>query len=108
MSLAHCCPAPGRKRGARAPSGGPPRLPTGGGLGIEGLPAAREQPAAGAPLELTAEELSLERADAWLAAAAAGELRQRITLGPRAASAAAGERSRIITYNLFAAYLGTP
>lgn len=63
-----------------------------------------------APLELTAEELmDLERADAWLAAAAAGELRQRNTLhGPRAASAAASERSRIITYNVFAAHLGTP
>ncbi|WP_225625776.1 hypothetical protein [Streptomyces werraensis] len=62
------------------------------------------------PLELTAEELiDLERADARLAAAAAGELRQRNTLhGPRAASAAASERSRSITYNVFAAYVGTP
>ncbi|WP_369153703.1 hypothetical protein [Streptomyces sp. R17] len=38
-----------------------------------------------------------------------GKLRQRNTLlGPRPASTAAGERSRIITYNLFTAYLGTP
>ncbi|GAA3493847.1 hypothetical protein GCM10019016_009460 [Streptomyces prasinosporus] len=49
------------------------------------------------------------QAPAHLAAAVAGELRQRYALlGPRAVSAAASERSRIITYNVFAAYLGTP
>lgn len=64
----------------------------------------------GTPPDLSAADLmELERADAWLAAAAAGELRQRNTLrGPRADSAEASQRSRIITYNTFAAHVGTP
>jgi site-specific recombinase XerD len=62
------------------------------------------------PRDLAAADLmDLERADAWLAAAAAGELRQRNTLhGPRADSSEAAQRSRVITYNVFAAHLGTP
>jgi integrase len=64
----------------------------------------------GTPHDLAAADLmELERADAWLEAAAAGELRRRNTLhGPRAEASDAAQRSRIITYNVFAAYLGTP
>ncbi|MGW1067401.1 hypothetical protein ACWD4F_23140 [Streptomyces aureus] len=64
----------------------------------------------GTPHDLAAADLmDLERADAWLEAAAAGDLRQRNTLhGPNAESSDAAQRSRIITYNVFAAYLGTP
>jgi site-specific recombinase XerD len=64
----------------------------------------------GTPADLSAEDLmELERADAWLADAAAGHTRQRNTLrGPRATSAEASQRSRTITYNTFATFLGTP
>ncbi|MEU5181105.1 hypothetical protein AB0G49_13745 [Streptomyces longwoodensis] len=64
----------------------------------------------GTPPDLAAADLmDLERADAWLAAAAAGELRKRNTLrGPAAESSEAAQRSRTITYNAFAAHLRTP
>ncbi|MER7761526.1 hypothetical protein [Streptomyces sp. NPDC097619] len=64
----------------------------------------------GTPAGLTAAELmELPRADAWLEDAAAGRTRQRNTLrGPDTPSADATERSRIITYNVFAEFLGTP
>jgi hypothetical protein len=53
--------------------------------------------------------MDLEHADAWLTAGDAGELRQRNTLrGSHATSAEASHRSRVITYNVFAAHLGTP
>ncbi|MFI8265326.1 hypothetical protein [Streptomyces sp. NPDC085665] len=57
---------------------------------------------------LTADELmELHRAGAWLAAAAAGQTRRRNTLvGPDAAAANNSQRSRIQTWNGFAAYLG--
>ncbi|WP_234343145.1 DUF4158 domain-containing protein [Streptomyces fulvoviolaceus] len=60
-------------------------------------PHAQNTP--GTPADLTATDLmELERADAWLAAAAVGELRQRNTLhGPAADSAEASQRSRLIT-----------
>ncbi|MFI9052438.1 hypothetical protein [Streptomyces sp. NPDC053427] len=69
------------------------------------------QNAEAAPLAaLSAEELmELPRADAWLEDAAAGRTRRRNTLsGPNARSADATTRVRIITYNVFAEYLGTP
>ncbi|MER7937880.1 MULTISPECIES: hypothetical protein [unclassified Streptomyces] len=68
------------------------------------LPTAEERAA------LTSETLmDLEHADAWLTAGDAGKLRQRNTLrGPHATSAEASHRSRVITYNVFAAHLGTP
>ncbi|MEU9925108.1 hypothetical protein AB0H51_28135 [Streptomyces griseoluteus] len=64
----------------------------------------------GTPPDLAAADLmELDRADAWLAAAAAGELRQRNTLrGPNAEASEAAQRSRIITYNAFADFLRTP
>ncbi|MGC4950956.1 hypothetical protein ACLQ2N_32790 [Streptomyces sp. DT224] len=69
------------------------------------------QNAEAAPLaSLSAEELmELPRAHAWLEDAAAGRTRRRNTLsGPNARSAAATNRVRIITYNVFAEYLGSP
>ncbi|TXS19692.1 MULTISPECIES: hypothetical protein [unclassified Streptomyces] len=49
------------------------------------------------------------RADAWLAAAAAGETRRRNTLtGPDAAAAGNSQRARIQTWNSFAEHLGLP
>ncbi|MFD0352936.1 hypothetical protein ACFVHW_04190 [Streptomyces sp. NPDC127110] len=64
----------------------------------------------GTPANLTAAQLmELPRAHAWLQDAAAGRTRARNTLhGPTAPSADATNRSRIITYNLLAAYLRTP
>lgn len=54
-----------------------------------------------------AELMSLPRADAWLADAAAGRTRRRNTLlGPAAAAAGNSQRSRISTWNLFAEHLG--
>ncbi|MFF8702913.1 hypothetical protein ACF067_28040 [Streptomyces albidoflavus] len=68
------------------------------------------QNADGATTELTAGELmEAPRALAWLTDAAAGLTRRRSTLsGPSARSAAASDRVRIITFNTFAEYLGTP
>lgn len=65
---------------------------------------------AGTAAPLAADELmELPRAHAWLTDAAAGRTRRRNTLsGPNAPSAAATNRVRIITYNVFAEYLGTP
>ncbi|QKZ20294.1 hypothetical protein [Streptomyces chartreusis] len=64
----------------------------------------------GTPLDLTAEELTQpQRATAWYTAAEAGLTRQRNTLhGPQADAAQATQRSRAITYNLFAAWLDQP
>ncbi|MGW0562885.1 hypothetical protein ACWDZ4_20255 [Streptomyces sp. NPDC003016] len=64
----------------------------------------------GTPRDLSAEDLlALPRAHAWLEDARAGLTRQRNTLrGPHADSAEATTRSRVITYNMFAEYLGTP
>ncbi|WP_331763310.1 hypothetical protein [Streptomyces sp. NBC_01238] len=57
---------------------------------------------------LTTDELmDLVHADAWLAAAAAGETRRRNTLlGPDAAAAYNSQRARIQTWNAFAEHLG--
>ncbi|MFB8025958.1 MULTISPECIES: hypothetical protein [unclassified Streptomyces] len=68
------------------------------------------QNADGAPAGLTAEALmELPRAHAWLADAKAGLTRQRNTLrGPDAPSAEATDRTRVITYNMFAEHVGTP
>ncbi|WP_433860204.1 hypothetical protein [Streptomyces kronopolitis] len=68
------------------------------------------QNAEGARVTLSADELmELPRAHAWLEDAAAGRTRRRNTLsGPNARSAAASDRVRIITYNVFAEYLGAP
>ncbi|MFD3815165.1 hypothetical protein ACFWRZ_08865 [Streptomyces rubiginosohelvolus] len=56
-----------------------------------------------------AELMELPRAHAWLEDAAAGRTRRRNTLsGPSARASAATNRVRIITYNVFAEYLGTP
>ncbi|WP_331759007.1 hypothetical protein OH782_42320 (plasmid) [Streptomyces sp. NBC_01544] len=57
---------------------------------------------------LTTDELmDLVHADAWLAAAAAGETRRRNTLlGPDAAAAYNSQRARIQTWNSFSEYLG--
>ncbi|MEU1824149.1 hypothetical protein ABZ502_17195 [Streptomyces abikoensis] len=62
------------------------------------------------PLDLSAEELMQPaRAHAWYTDAAAGLTRQRNTLhGPHADASNATQRSRAITYNLFAAHLGLP
>ncbi|MFG2563291.1 hypothetical protein [Streptomyces sp. NPDC048496] len=59
---------------------------------------------------LTTDELmDLVHADAWLAAAAAGETRRRNTLlGPDAAAAYNSQRARIQTWNAFAEHLGLP
>ncbi|MGW0844300.1 hypothetical protein ACWD26_30005 [Streptomyces sp. NPDC002787] len=64
----------------------------------------------GAPPDLSAEELTEpERAHAWYNDAQAGLTRQRNTLhGPQADAAQATQRSRAITYNLFAAWLALP
>ncbi|MFJ3365813.1 hypothetical protein [Streptomyces anthocyanicus] len=64
----------------------------------------------GTPLALSAEQLmEPERAAAWYNDARAGLTRQRNTLrGPQAHAAQATQRSRAITYNLFAAWLGLP
>lgn len=61
-------------------------------------------------LEMSAEELmEPARAHAWYTDAAAGLTRQRNTLrGPRADAADASQRSRAITYNLFATHLNLP
>ncbi|WP_330335626.1 hypothetical protein OHS33_38995 (plasmid) [Streptomyces sp. NBC_00536] len=66
--------------------------------------------AEGTPATLSAAELmELPRVHAWLEDAAAGLTRARNTLrGPDAPSAEATGRSRVITYNVFAEYLGTP
>lgn len=80
-----------------------------GPLGIEGPPATLEQPAAGAPPELTAEELSpehaarLTRRSRQANCVSATPSSARAPPPPRPANAAG-----FITYNLFAAYLGTP
>ncbi|MFD7763619.1 hypothetical protein [Streptomyces microflavus] len=68
------------------------------------------QNAAGTTAPLGAAELmELPRAHAWLEDAAAGRTRRRNTLsGPNARSAAASDRVRLVTYNVFADYLGTP
>ncbi|MFC8538033.1 hypothetical protein ACFUJY_29535 [Streptomyces sp. NPDC057249] len=70
--------------------------------------AQNAEPAPLAPL--SADELmELPRAHAWLEDAAAGRTRRRNTLsGPNARSAAATNRVRIITYNVFAEYVSTP
>ncbi|MER7688801.1 hypothetical protein [Streptomyces sp. NPDC097610] len=62
------------------------------------------------PPGLTAEQLmEPERAHAWYHDAQAGLTRQRNTLhGPQADAADATQRSRAITYNLFASHLGLP
>ncbi|MEU1221334.1 hypothetical protein [Streptomyces microflavus] len=61
-----------------------------------------------APLS-AAELMELPRVHAWLEDAAAGRTRRRNTLsGPSARAADASSRVRIITYNVFAEYLGTP
>ncbi|MER5482560.1 hypothetical protein ABT024_05000 [Streptomyces sp. NPDC002812] len=66
--------------------------------------------AEGAPATLSAAELmELPRVHTWLEDAAAGLTRERNTLrGPAAPSAEATGRSRVITYNVFAEFLGTP
>ncbi|MGW7090044.1 hypothetical protein ACWGH2_42045 [Streptomyces sp. NPDC054871] len=66
--------------------------------------------AEGADASLSASELmELPRAEAWLDDAKAGRTRRRNTLrGPGAPSASDTERSRIITYNVFAEYVRTP
>ncbi|WP_328406440.1 hypothetical protein OHS70_38490 (plasmid) [Streptomyces sp. NBC_00390] len=57
----------------------------------------------------TAELMDLVHADAWLAAAAAGETRRRNTLlGPDAAASYNSQRARIQTWNAFAEHLGLP
>jgi hypothetical protein len=60
--------------------------------------------------QLTAGDLmDPERADAWLEAAAAGELRRRNTLyGPEAVSQSNSMRVRVDSYNAFAQFLGRP
>ncbi|MEU2086635.1 hypothetical protein ABZ569_32785 [Streptomyces albus] len=56
-----------------------------------------------------AELMELPRADAWLTAAAAGRTRERNTAsGPHSPAARDTQRSRIITYNQLAEWLGTP
>ncbi|MEU3904139.1 hypothetical protein AB0F20_10005 [Streptomyces goshikiensis] len=64
----------------------------------------------GTPAGLTACALmELPRAHAWLTDAGAGLTRRRNTLrGPDAPSTVNSTRVRIITYNVFAAYVGTP
>ncbi|MER6684657.1 hypothetical protein [Streptomyces olivaceoviridis] len=64
----------------------------------------------GTPLDLSAEQLMEPgRAHAWYTDAQVGLTRQRNTLhGPQADAAQATQRSRAITYNLFAAWLGLP
>ncbi|MFJ8644333.1 hypothetical protein [Streptomyces sp. NPDC093610] len=55
------------------------------------------------------ELMELTRAEAWLAAAAAGRTRSRNTLtGPAAAAAGNTQRVRIQTWNSFAEHLGLP
>ncbi|WP_228984243.1 tyrosine-type recombinase/integrase [Streptomyces sp. DH12] len=62
-----------------------------------------------APDLASAELMELTRAHAWLADAKAGRTRRRNTLrGPHAPSADASHRVRIITYNVFAQFVGTP
>ncbi|GAA2462840.1 tyrosine-type recombinase/integrase [Streptomyces lavendulocolor] len=64
----------------------------------------------GTPTALSSAALmELPRAEAWLADAKAGRTRRRNTLrGPDAPSAGASDRVRIITYNIFAEFVGTP
>lgn len=64
----------------------------------------------GTPPDLTAEQLmDPERAHSWYDDAQAGLTRRRNTLhGPQADAAQASQRSRAITYNLFAAWLHLP
>ncbi|WP_406152190.1 hypothetical protein [Streptomyces sp. NBC_01012] len=55
------------------------------------------------------ELMDFARAEAWLAAAAAGRTRRRNTLtGPDAAAAGNSQRARVQTWNSFAEHLGLP